>query len=102
MPGRLNALQWHGEPGHYEIYYLTLTDGRTGLGVWIRYTMLAPLPSAGHAATAALWLLTMDPRAGRRATLARKGTFPIHELRHRNDPFELRIGDAELSDHGMS
>jgi hypothetical protein len=38
-----NALRWNGRAGHYEVYYLTLTDPRTGLGVWIRYTMVAPM-----------------------------------------------------------
>ena len=42
-----NALQWNRQPGHYEVYYLTLTDPQTGLGVWIRYTMLAPVSPAG-------------------------------------------------------
>ena len=37
-------------PGHYEVYYLTLTDPRSGVGVWIRYTMTAPLAGAGERA----------------------------------------------------
>ena len=40
--GGLNALRWDGQPGHYEVWYLSLTDRASGSGVWIRYTMVAP------------------------------------------------------------
>src|SRR5205085_1518340 len=43
MPDRWNDLQWQGQPGHYEVYYVTFTDPVTGVGFWIRYTMVAPL-----------------------------------------------------------
>ena len=75
-----NALRWDGGPGHYEVWYLTLTDPASGVGVWIRYTMLAPL-GGGREATCSLWFLAMDPsgpprrpqgaRARRRAPRAR-------------------------------
>jgi hypothetical protein len=102
MLSRPNALQWNGQPGHYEVYYVTLTDPVTGVGVWIRYTMVAPLESAGEPATCALWFLVMDPRPGSRGTLARKATFPVAELSAEREPFALRIGDATLTDEGMS
>jgi hypothetical protein len=57
-----NALRWDGSPGHYEVYYLSLTDAGSGIGLWIRYTMLAPLQSR-TGPTCALWLLAMDPQA---------------------------------------
>ncbi len=100
MLARPNALTWDGHPGHYEVYYLTVTDRATGIGVWIRYTMVAPVPATGEPATAALWLLVMDPH-GEGTILARKATFPIAELHAQADPFELRIGAATLSDRGM-
>jgi hypothetical protein len=96
-----NALQWDGGPGHYEVYYVTLTDPATGVGAWIRYTMLAPL-NADEPATAALWFLAMDPRAGQAPTIGRKATFPIGELHAQPAPFELRIDSASLSDAGMA
>jgi hypothetical protein len=102
MLERPNALQWDGSPGHYEVYYLTLTDPATGVGLWIRYTMVAPLPATGAEATCSLWLLAMDPREGRSTTLGRKASFPVEELRAVADPFELRVRDAVLSDSGMS
>ena len=97
-----NALRWDGKPGHYEVYYLTVTDPGTGVGVWIRYTMLAPLPSAGEEVTCALWFLAMDPKRNGGHTFARHATFPIGELASEVDPFELRIGAATLSDRGMA
>ncbi|HKO29053.1 MAG TPA: hypothetical protein VJU80_16465 [Solirubrobacteraceae bacterium] len=85
-----NALHWNGRPGHYEVYYLTLTDGASGVGVWIRYTMSAPGESA-------LWFVADDPVRG---VIARKALRPIDELQARSG--ELRIGDAVLSDRGAS
>lgn len=96
-----NALRWDGGPGHYEVYYVTLTEPETGVGVWIRYTMVAPLPSARKEATCALWFLAMDPRTGRAPTLGRKGSLSIDRLDVQSDPFELHIGDAILTDAGM-
>lgn len=95
-----NELQWRGDPGHYEVYYLTLTDPRSGVGLWIRYTMLAPLERTGAAASCSLWLAATDPRRGRSGKLARKVTLPIGELAARPDPFELTVDGASLSDRG--
>jgi hypothetical protein len=91
-----NALRWSGAPGHYEVYYLTLTDPATGIGAWIRYTMLAP---SSEPASCSLWFLTMDPAAG---ITARKATFPIAELTAESEPFRLRIGGATLEDGGAN
>ncbi len=102
MLSQPNSLQWDGRPGHYEVYYVTLTDPATGVGFWIRYTMVAPLESTGAAATCALWFLAMDPREGRARTFARKATLPLDQLRAEPQPFSLRVGEAQLSDRGMS
>jgi hypothetical protein len=93
MPAKANVLQWHGQRGHYEVYYLTVTEPRTGVGLWIRYTMLAP--DEGEP-TCALWFVVTGPRK-----LARKQTLPIRLLRAHTDPFELRVGEAWLNDRGM-
>jgi hypothetical protein len=98
----MNALQWDGEPGHYEVYYLTLTDPASGVGVWIRFTMLAPLPGIDGAPSAALWFLAMDPRRGASRTLARKQTFSIEQLHADANPFKLQIDAATLTDRGTS
>jgi hypothetical protein len=101
MAARANDLRWTGKPGHYEVYYLTLTDPGTGVGVWIRYTMLAPLPSTGAQPSCALWFAAMDPRPGG-TLVAHRQTYPIGELRARNDPFELRLAEALLRDGAMT
>jgi hypothetical protein len=92
-----NALEWDGGPGHYEVYYLTLTDRASGCGAWIRYTMLAPLEGD---ATCSLWFMAMDPERG--GVVGRKADHPISSLAAQAEPFELRVGDAVLSDEGMS
>jgi len=97
-----NALRWTGAPGHYEVYYVTLTDAASGVGLWIRYTMLAPLPVAGGAASAALWFLAMDPRPGAAPTTGRKATFPVDRMHAQADPFRLQIDGATLTDSGMT
>jgi hypothetical protein len=91
-----NTLQWDGSPGHYEVYYLSATDPGSGLGLWIRYTMLAPLQGP---AECALWFMAMD-RDGSR--FARKATRPIEELTAQHEPFHLTLAGADLSDRGMA
>ncbi len=97
MAGNLNALRWDGGSGHYEVYYLSATDRASGCGLWIRYTMVAPLDAD---ATCSLWFMAMDPRDG--GLIGRKHTRPAADLTFTAEPFELRIGDAVLTDGGMS
>jgi hypothetical protein len=92
-----NALRWDGGPGHYEVYYVTLTDPASGIGAWIRYTMRAPLD--GEPAECALWLLAMAPDGDR---FARKATFPASVLDARDGPFRLCLAGADLSDRGAA
>lgn len=100
MAGDLNALQWDGGPGHYEVYYLSATDRGSGVGLWIRYTMVAPLDGE---ATCSLWFMAMDPNGhGDDALTGRKYTQPATELTATTGPFELRIGDSVLTDRGMT
>lgn len=98
MSRSANALRWTGGPGHYEVYYLTLTDPATEVGLWIRYTMLAPLAGQGEP-SCALWFLMMDPRPGaRERTMARKATFPIGQFSAQEAPFRLEVAGASLTD----
>ena len=71
------------KPGHYEVYYLSVTDPASGVGLWIRYTMVAPLAGAGEEATCSLWLMAMDPAGGENGLVGRKRTWPAAELRAR-------------------
>jgi hypothetical protein len=96
--GNPNALQWDGGPGHYEVYYLSATDRGSGCGLWVRYTMVAPLKGAGQA-TCSLWLMAMDPERGE--VVGRKQSWPASELVATAQPFEVRVGEAVLSDGGM-
>jgi hypothetical protein len=91
-----NAVRWDGRPGHYEVYYVTLTDPRSGLGVWVRYTLRAPDDAA---AECALWLVAMAPDGDRSA---RKETFPASELEAFTDPFRLCLAGADLTDRGAA
>src|SRR5436190_4787869 len=93
----LNVLQWDGTPGHYEVYYLSATDPATGIGLWIRYTMVAPLSGA---ATCSLWFMAMDPSGDVR--LGRKVSYAVERLVADPEPFRLQIADSELSDRGMA
>ncbi len=101
MAARPNDLRWTGKPGHYEVYYLTVTDPLTGVGLWIRYTMLAPLSTTGEQPSCALWFAAMDPRPGA-APMARRQAYPIEELHSRANPFELRVAEAVLRDGAMT
>jgi hypothetical protein len=97
MAGDPNALRWDGGPGHYEVYYLSATDRASGVGLWIRYTMVAPLDGES---TCSLWFMAMDPGNG--GLVGRKHTRPATELKVTTNPFELRIGDSVLTDRGMT
>jgi hypothetical protein len=91
-----NALRWDGRPGHYEVYFVSLTDRPTGTGFWIRYTLHSPLDGP---AECALWFMAMD-RDGSR--FARKATHPASELVVQSHPFHLNLAGADLSDRGMA
>ena len=93
-----NRLRWDGGPGHYEVHYVSLTDRASGVGVWIRYTLLAPLDGPP---ACALWLLAMDPeRPGEH--VGRKAAFPAAELQSAAEPFRLTVGGAQLTDRGAT
>jgi hypothetical protein len=92
-----NAPRWDGGPGFYEVWYLTFTDRASGVGAWIRYTLLSPTDGRGDP-TASLWFLVMDPRG---EPFARKATVPASALELSASPFRVAIGDARLDDRGM-
>jgi hypothetical protein len=39
----LGAPRWRGQAGRVEVWYATLTDERTGTGVWVHHETVAPL-----------------------------------------------------------
>jgi hypothetical protein len=101
VPERWNDLQWKGQAGHYEVYYLTLTDPGSGVGFWIRYTMLAPLAQTGEEASCSLWFMAMDPNDPA-ANVGEKISFPASALTAKPDPFELQVDGSTLRDDGMA
>ena len=73
-----NVLQWDGSPGHYEVYYLSATDPRSGLGLWLRYTMRAPLQGPPECA---LWFMAMDRDGSRWAVSSSIGRVSLRAKR---------------------
>jgi hypothetical protein len=95
--GNLNVLRWDGTPGHYEVHYLSASDPQSGIGLWIRYTMVAPLSGEP---SCSLWFMAMDHSGELR--VARKVSFGVDRLVAEADPFRLVIADSELTDRGMA
>jgi len=71
------APRWQGQPGRVEVYYVTLDDPATGLGVWVHHELVAPLDGPPYVhGWAAVFLsdappvterfgpVTLDPGAG--------------------------------------
>lgn len=94
----LNHLRWNGGPGHYEVWFLTFTDRGSDTGLWIRFTLHAPVAGAGEP-HCELWFGVMHP-GGRR--LARRARFPAAALRAEGEPFRLHVDEAELSARGSA
>ena len=78
--------------GHYESFYLKLTDPRGGRGVWIRHTVHK---RPGEPVTCSLWFVLFDHDArGPRAT---KRQFGPDQLDAPEDSY-IRVADATLGD----
>jgi hypothetical protein len=82
---------WNGKPGHYEPWFLTMSDGRTGY--WIRYALIAPTgaPSEGR-----LWFARFDREDPERTFGMNRGV-PVDETDVRTEPFGVRIAGATLA-----
>lgn len=94
-----NRMMWRGQAGHYEVWYLTLSHRKSRTGFWIRYTIEAPSPSHGQP-YAQLWFCrgsADDPSRN----FGINQRFPIASLASLQSPFSIRIGDAQLTHHGM-
>lgn len=93
--GRDNALVWQGQPGHYEVWYLTFNHRPSRTGFWIRYTLEAPSSGRGDP-RARLWFAHFDAvDPGRNFAVNRR--LPISSMAAQAAPFEVRIGDARLT-----
>jgi hypothetical protein len=98
-PREANRMRWAFQPGHYEVWYATLTDPTTQTGFWIRYTLEAPKVGHGNP-SARLWFARFDAKDPQKTFGFSRG-FDIGQLRHEVEPFRLRIGDAEVRNDGM-
>jgi hypothetical protein len=94
-----NRMMWRGQPGHYEVWYLTLTDRASKTGFWIRYTLEAPVTAHGEPYVQ-LWFCRGDGQSPEN-TFAINRRFPISALAHTQSPFEVRIGDATATHESM-
>jgi hypothetical protein len=103
MSDELNRLRWDRTPGHYEVYYVALTDRASGTGLWVRATLEAPLQGAP---VCELWFMAMDPRerdeSGAPLRIGRKARFGIDRLSASDRPFQLDIDNATLTDRGFA
>jgi hypothetical protein len=99
MSADYNRMRWEFQPGHYEVWYATLSHLQSGTGFWIRYTLEAPTDGHGEP-YAQLWFARFD-RAQPERTFGINHKLPVSELRQEPLPFRLSVGDAELRDDGM-
>ncbi|MCS6913863.1 MAG: tocopherol cyclase family protein [Myxococcales bacterium] len=95
-----NHMAWNRQPGHYEVWYITLTHRKTGTGFWIRYTLEAPEPQVGSP-YAQLWFCRGDAQDPSR-TFGINRRYPIDLLEVGQDPFSLRIGPARMDRSSLS
>ncbi len=93
--GTENQMVWdRRSTGFMEVWYSTIEHRPSGCGVWLRYTITAPLDAAPYCE---LWGFVFDPSGER--SFAGKSRFPIDRLgRPRDDGSIVRIGDSWLSE----
>jgi hypothetical protein len=88
-----NRMVWAGQPGHYEVWYLTCNHRATRSGFWIRYTLEAPTHGEAYAQ---LWFGVFhkdDPTKN----FALNKKLPASDLAAASSPFALRLGQAVLT-----
>jgi hypothetical protein len=96
---RDNRMVWDGRPGHYEVWYATLSHRESGTGFWIRYVVEAPALGQGEP-YAELWFARFDG-ADPANTFGMHRRSPVSALRATSEPFSVAIGDAEVRHRGM-
>jgi hypothetical protein len=91
-------MQWTGEPGRYEGWYLTVQDPESGWAVWLRVSLRAPGPSEGQG-EAFLWAIAFPPPgANGGGALQLLDRYPLDRLRDESGEglFALELGEARL------
>jgi len=95
MSEKHNHRRWNGQPGHYEVWYLTTNHRASETGFWIRYTVEAPLPGKGEP-EAGLWFAFFDARDPAR-NLAMRQLLPADAMTATTGPFAVSIGESQLT-----
>lgn len=88
-------------PDFMEVWYSTFTEPKTGLGIWLRYTITAPVNPA-RPPYCELWGFVFDPESG--PIFAAKDRFSIDRLgvsNGRDDGAIVRIADSWLSENHL-
>jgi hypothetical protein len=97
---RDNRMMWDGDPGHYEVWYLTLAHRPSQTGFWIRHLLEAPLPGERQP-YAELWFARFDG-TNETDTFGIHQRFPVPSLRAGSSPFTVQLGEARLTGEGAS
>ncbi len=91
-----NHARWDGRRrGHYEVWYLTLNDPKSGDGYWIRYTLESPLDGHGEP-YAQLWFARFSPADPAR-TFGINRKLPIASFASAKSPFSVTLGANRLA-----
>jgi hypothetical protein len=94
-----NRIVWDRQPGRYEVWFVTFNHRASETGFWIRHTLSAPAAGRGEP-YCQLWFARFDGRhPGENFALNRK--LPIDALGARDEPFEVRVGEAVLREDGL-
>lgn len=89
----LNRMIWSGRPrqNHYEGWYLTLIDPKSGCGFWFRYTLLVPKDS--RPPSASVWAFAFDP-TNPENNVSGRAFGPITALKEKPKPWTIQIGEG--------
>jgi hypothetical protein len=100
--GNENRMRWDRSSRDFmEVWYATMSDPNSGLGIWLRYTMTAPKDEAADP-YCELWGFVFDPQATR--SFAAKTRHDIDRFAGpdgRDDGAIVRVGDAWLSENHL-
>jgi hypothetical protein len=100
-----NDAEWDGSsPGHYEVWYLTMSDPASRRGFWFRYTLEVPAVDRAEPPVAELWGFAFTPgEPARGGKVTRPLEWPPKGIMHVGDAL-LEEGHAvgDLPDVGLS
>ncbi len=88
-----NLPAWDGGRGHYEAWYLTMSDPDRRAGYWIRYTLHAP---ARGEPEARLWFARLDRDRPERILGLNRAVPATGGFSSEPGAFEIRVGEATL------